>query len=105
MRSLSFGDRTVDFERLEIVLSDGTKLRISDLEANIIRYLAVNPGRPIDRKEMLQHVWSGGTREMETRTVDMHIRRLREKLERDPASPERIITVRNKGYMFVESTS
>jgi DNA-binding response OmpR family regulator len=105
VRSLSFGDRTVDFERLEIVLNDGTKLRISNLEANIIRYLAVNPGRPIDRQEMLQHVWGGNTREMETRTVDMHIRRLREKLERDPTSPERIITVRNKGYMFAGGTS
>ncbi len=105
VQSLSFGDRTVDFERLEIVVRDGATLRISDLEANIIRYLAVNPGRPIDRKELLQHVWGGSTRELETRTVDMHIRRLREKLERDPASPERILTVRNKGYMFAEGTS
>ncbi|NNF05530.1 MAG: response regulator transcription factor [Candidatus Eisenbacteria bacterium] len=104
VRSLAFADRTVDFERLEITLSDGTKLRISDLEANIIRYLAVNCGRPIDRQEMLQHVWDGNTRELETRTVDMHIRRLREKLERDPTSPERIITVRSKGYMFAEGT-
>ena len=63
----------------------------------------MNPGRPIDRKEMLQHVWGGNTREMETRTVDMHIRRLREKLERDPTSPERIVTVRNKGYMFART--
>jgi two-component system response regulator RegX3 len=65
----------------------------------------VNPGRPIDRKEMLQRVWGGNTREMETRTVDMHIRRLREKLERDPDSPERIITVRSKGYMFAGGAS
>lgn len=103
--SLVLDDRTVDFERLEIVLGDGRKLRISELEAGIIRYLAVNPGRPIERKEMLQHVWGGDTREMETRTVDMHIRRLREKLERDPNSPERIITVRSKGYMFAGSGS
>lgn len=105
VRLLRLDDRTVDFERLEIVLRDGEKLRISELEANLIRYLAVNPGRPIERKEMLQHVWGGDTREMETRTVDMHIRRLREKLERDPNSPERIITIRNKGYMYAESTS
>jgi DNA-binding response OmpR family regulator len=105
VRSLVLGDRTVDFERLEIVFGNGKTLRISDLEGSIIRYLAVNPGRPIDRKELLQHVWGGNTREMETRTVDMHIRRLREKLERDPTSPERITTVRNKGYMFTTSTS
>jgi len=103
LRSLCLDDRTVDFERLEIVLRNGDKLRISELEANIIRYLAVNPGRPIDRKEMLQNVWGGSTREMETRTVDMHIRRVREKLERDPTAPERIVTVRNKGYMFAGS--
>jgi DNA-binding response OmpR family regulator len=54
VRSLCLDDRTVDFERLEIVLRDGGKLRISELEADIIRYLVVNPGRPIDRKEMLQ---------------------------------------------------
>jgi DNA-binding response OmpR family regulator len=105
VRVLALGDRTVDFERLEIVLDDGKKVRISDLEAGIIRYLAVNPGRPIDRKELLQHVWGGNTREMTTRTVDMHIRRLREKLECDPDAPERIVTVRNRGYMFAKSTS
>ena len=73
--------------------------------AALSRPLAVNPDRPIDRKEMLQHVWGGNTREMETRTVDMHIRRLREKLERDPTSPEWIVTVRNKGYMFARGAS
>lgn len=105
VRSLVLDDRTVDFERLEIVLVAGKTIRISDLEGNILRYLAVNAGRPIDRKELLQNVWGGNTREMTTRTVDMHIRRLREKVECDPNSPERIVTVRHKGYMFAKSTS
>lgn len=105
VRSLSLADRTVDLERLEVLLQNGEKLSISELEADIIRYLVVNPGRPIHRKEMLQRVWGGNAREMETRAVDMHIRRLREKLERDPSCPERILTIRNKGYMFVEGAS
>jgi DNA-binding response OmpR family regulator len=105
VRSLSLADRTVDLERLEVVLQNGERLSISELEADIIRYLVVNPGRPIDRKEMLQRVWGGNAQEMETRAVDMHIRRLREKLERDPSCPERILTIRNKGYMFVEGAS
>jgi len=105
VRSLSLDDRRVDLERLEIVLQNGETLRISELEADIIRYLVVNPGRPIDRKEILQRVWGGNAKEMETRAVDMHIRRLREKLERDPSCPERIVTIRNKGYMFAEGTS
>jgi DNA-binding response OmpR family regulator len=105
VRSLSLDDRRVDLERLEVVLQNGETLRISELEADIIRYLAVNPGRPIDRKEILQRVWGGNAKEMETRAVDMHIRRLREKLERDPSCPERIVTIRNKGYMFAEGTS
>ena len=105
VRSLSLDDRRVDLERLEIVLQNGQTHRISELEADIIRYLMVNPGRPIDRKEILQRVWGGNAREMETRAVDMHIRRLREKLERDPSCPERIVTIRNKGYMFAAATS
>ena len=65
-----------------------------------MRYLAVNRGRPVDRKELLQRVWGGNAREMETRAVDMHVRRLREKLEQDAANPTLIVTVRGKGYML-----
>jgi DNA-binding response OmpR family regulator len=105
VRTLAFADRTVNFDRLEVDLEDGSTLSISELEADIIRYLAVNRGRPIDRKEILQRVWQGDTREMETRTIDMHIRRLRKKLERDPSTPERIVTVRHRGYMLAGSES
>jgi len=100
IRSLAFPDRTVNFDRLEVDLQDGSKLSISELEAGIIRYLAVNRGRPVTRKELMQRVWQGVTREMETRTIDMHIRRLRQKLEPDPSAPSRIVTVRHRGYML-----
>jgi DNA-binding response OmpR family regulator len=105
LRTLELADRTVHFERLEVVLHGGKRRRLSELEADIIRYLAVNRGRPIDRRELLQRVWGGNPREMETRTVDMHVRRLREKLERDPADPKLIVTVRSKGYMFAEAAA
>jgi DNA-binding response OmpR family regulator len=100
IRTLRLDDRTVHLERGEIMLRDGEKRRLSELETNLLRYLAVNRGRPVDRKELLQRFWEGSSREMETRTIDMHIRRLREKLERDPANPTLLVTVRGKGYML-----
>ena len=73
---------------------------LSDLETRLLRYLAVNRGRPVNRKELLQRVWGGNASEMETRAVDMRVRRLREKLETDAANPTFLVTVRGKGYML-----
>jgi DNA-binding response OmpR family regulator len=101
VRELKLADRTVQLELGRVSLADGEAHQLSDLEARVLRYLAVNRGRPVDRKELLQRVWGGNAREMETRTVDMHVRRLREKLERDAANPTLIVTVRGKGYMLV----
>ncbi len=100
LRELKLSDRTVHLELGRVSLDDGKGHRLSDLEARLLRYLAVNRGRPVDRKELLQRVWGGNAREMETRAVDMHVRRLREKLERDAANPTLIVTVRGKGYML-----
>lgn len=101
LRELRLEDRTIDLERGEVSLTDGGGHRLSDLETRLLRYLAVNRGRPIAREELLQRVWGGHGREMETRTVDMHVRRLREKVELDAGSPARLVTVRGKGYMLV----
>lgn len=100
LRELNLSDRTVQLELGQVSLHSGKSHRLSDLEKRLLRYLAINRGRPIDRKEILQRIWGGSASEMETRAVDMHIRRLREKLERDPANPSLIITVRGKGYML-----
>ncbi len=102
LRTLRLGDRTVDLEVGEVALAGGEKLRLSELESSILRYLAAHRGRPIDRRELLQRVWGGNSREMETRAIDMHVRRLREKLERDPANPTLLVTVRSRGYMLAE---
>ena len=100
LRELSFGDRTVCLELGRVSLPGGENRRLSDLETRLLRYLAVNRGRPVDRKELLQRVWGGNAREMETRAVDMHVRRLREKIEADAGNPTLIVTVRGRGYML-----
>ena len=102
VRELRLEDRTVQLELGRISLPDGETRPLSDLETRILRYLAVNRGRPVDRRELLQRLWGGRAREMETRTIDMHVRRLREKLERDSANPTFILTVRGKGYMLAD---
>ena len=105
LHELQLADRTVDLELGRVTLANGDGHRLSDLETRLLRYLAVNRGRPVDRKELLQRVWGGNTREMETRAVDMHVRRLREKIEQDAANPTRIVTVRGKGYMLAREPS
>jgi len=105
LRELQLADRTVHLELGQVMLANGDGHRLSELETRLLRYLAVNRGRPVDRKELLQRVWGGNPREMETRTVDMHVRRLREKIEQDAANPTLIVTVRGKGYMLAREPS
>lgn len=94
--TLELGERTVDLESREIRLADGTVREISAKEAELLQYLAANRGRAISRDELLQRVWGLDPRGVTTRTIDMHIARLREKLGADAS----IRTVRGKGYML-----
>jgi two-component system, OmpR family, response regulator len=64
-----------------------------------LRTLASNPGRVFSRRMLLEALW-GGADYREPRTIDVHVRHLREKLERDPREPEYIFTVRGVGYRF-----
>ncbi|MGD8454066.1 MAG: response regulator transcription factor [Phycisphaerae bacterium] len=90
----------VDLARSEVRFADGERRELSEREAELLRYLAANPGRAVSRDEILSRVWRFDPRGIETRTVDMHIARLREKL-RDNAEDARIIeTVRSRGYKF-----
>ena len=91
--------RTVDFERRELRF-DGVRMTLSEREAELLCYLARNPGRAISREELLQRVWGVDPRGMHTRTVDMAVARLREQLRDDPAAPSVVLTVRGKGYML-----
>jgi two-component system, OmpR family, alkaline phosphatase synthesis response regulator PhoP len=90
-----------NFERREAVFADGRRTVLPQREAEVLAYLAMNPGRAVSRDELLQHVWGVDPRGVQTRTVDMAIARLREQLGDDPASPRVVRTVRAKGYMLV----
>ncbi|HYW78139.1 MAG TPA: response regulator transcription factor [Thermoguttaceae bacterium] len=90
----------IDTARREICFHDGRRQDLSEREIELVHYLATNSGRAISRDELLENVWRISPKGTSTRTIDMHIARLREKLEDDPASPTVLLTVRGKGYMF-----
>ena len=81
---------------------DGSHCDLSEREIELLRYLASHPGRAVSRNELLQWVWQIEPRGVSTRTIDMHVTRLREKLRDDPACPQIVLTVRGKGYQFAE---
>ena len=101
VRALSIDGRTIDLERREVSTPGGTR-PLTDRETAILRFLAANRERAVDRKELLHHVWGLNPKGIQTRTVDMHIARLREKIEDDPADPKIVLTVRGKGYMLAD---
>src|ERR687892_574378 len=81
---------------------DGQPVQLTYLEFELLHTLAANPGRVFTRKALLDDLW-GGSEFRDPRTIDVHVRHLREKIERDPAEPELIFTVRGVGYRFRES--
>ena len=91
-------DGVVDLARCEVRFDDGTRAELSDRERELLTYLASHAGRAIAREEILSRVWHMNPRGIETRTIDMHIARLREKLRDNSAAPRVIVTVRGKGY-------
>lgn len=95
------GRAVIDFARREVRWSERERGELSETESAILRYLVSHRKRAVSRDELLTHVWGIDTQGLETRTVDMHVARLRTKL-RDPSgrkSPEAILTVRAHGYM------
>jgi DNA-binding response OmpR family regulator len=93
-----FNDLVIDTHRREVAYK-GEILHLKPKEYDLLRFLAENRGHVLSRDQILQDVWgwdyTGGTR-----TVDVHIRWLREKIEPNPSNPNRIITVRGVGYRF-----
>jgi len=89
-----------DFARCELRFDDGGRVELSEREIELLRYLANNTGRAISRDELLSHVWRISPQGVSTRTIDMHVARLREKLRDQPSAPQVLLTVRGKGYMF-----
>ena len=79
----------------------GTSVQLTYVEFELLRTLAQRPGRVLSRQALLEALW-GGSDYREPRTIDVHVRHLREKLERDPREPQFILTVRGVGYRFAE---
>jgi len=95
---LQFGNMEVDLARREVRL-EGKPVRIKPKEFDLLVFLARNRGIALSRDLILDRVW-GWEHDGSSRTVDVHIRWLREKIEPDPGNAQRIITVRGIGYRF-----
>jgi two-component system alkaline phosphatase synthesis response regulator PhoP len=95
----AFGNVEVDFRRAE-AKRDGTAVELSGLEFKLLRYLVEHRGSVLTRDELLEKVWGYDATPV-TRTVDVHIASLRQKLEANPARPEFILTLHGLGYKFI----
>jgi two-component system, OmpR family, alkaline phosphatase synthesis response regulator PhoP len=95
----TFGTLRIDF-RGTAVTRDGKVVPLSAREFQLLRYLVEHPGTTLSRDVLLKEVWAYSTEAL-TRTVDVHVASLRQKLEKDPKKPSLIITVPGLGYKFV----
>jgi DNA-binding response OmpR family regulator len=96
--AIRVGDLLVDPAR-RVVEVGGRPAQLTYVEFELLRTLAANPGRVFTRQMLLESIW-GGSDYRDPRTIDVHVRHLREKLERDAREPELILTVRGVGYRF-----
>jgi DNA-binding response OmpR family regulator len=96
---LRFGDVEVNMERIQVTRR-GQLVELTPTEFRLLRYLISNPERPCSRDELIEAVWGYASDVSSDRTVDVHIRHLRKKLEDDPANPRWLVTVRGVGYKF-----
>ncbi len=99
LKSIAFGRAEINFETYEAKV-DGREVKLTHKELQLLRYFAENQGRVISRQELLVEVWDMSS-EMQTRSVDQFMLRLRKLFEVDPARPQHFITLRDAGYRFV----
>jgi len=97
---IQVGSIKIDTNKRQVYKGD-ERLRLTGMEFNLLELLVTHSAKPLSRSEILQEVW-GYTPEnrVDTRVVDVHISRLRAKLEDDPSNPELILTARGTGYLF-----
>jgi DNA-binding response OmpR family regulator len=100
VRRIPFEGGLADLERHEVRFDDGGRCELSEREWQLLQYLARHAGRAVSRDEVLARVWGLNPAGITTRTIDMHIARLREKLRDDPGHPRIVRTVRGQGYML-----
>ena len=98
-KRLELGRVVVDQEKAT-VYKDGNPLELTQREYDLICYLASQPGKVFSREALMEHVWNYEGYVGDVRAVDVAVRRLREKIEDDPASPKFIVTKRGMGYLF-----
>lgn len=96
---ISFGDIVIDGERLQVT-RQGQVVDLTPTEFRLLRYLVNHPNHAMSRSDLIQTVWGYDSDIYNERTVDVHIRHLRQKLEPDPTNPRWLTTVRGIGYMF-----
>ena len=94
-----FQDKLVDFEHLRLHVGDKV-FQLTLMEADLLRFLIANIGHPVSRKTILEKVWDLHE-DTDTRAIDNFIVRLRRYVEKDPANPRHLLTVRGVGYEFV----
>ena len=97
--TVSFEGKTIDFGTLELRTERNT-IRLTLMEAKLLRHLIRNKGRNVSRKSILEDVW-GLSEDTDTRAIDNFIVRLRKYIEKNPAKPRHLLTVRGVGYRFV----
>ena len=97
---ITTGNIKIDTARRQVYRKN-ERIRLTGMEFSLLELLVNNSGQAYSRNEILQHVWAyPPDHRIDTRVVDVHISRLRSKLETDPANPELILTARGIGYMF-----
>lgn len=94
------GDLRIDLNRFQVIVR-GEAVELTPKEFELLRVLATHSGKVYSRDELLERVW-GYEFAGDTRTVDVHVRHLRQKVERDPSNPEYIETLRGIGYRLKE---
>lgn len=94
-----FGDVEIDWDRMQ-VFRKGQPVNLTPTEFRLLRHLVSNPDRPMSREALVEAVWGYATELEDDRTIDVHMRHLREKLEDDPGSPRWFQTMRGIGYRF-----
>jgi len=100
-RLYTFGDKTIDFQGLKLHVGK-TTMQLTLMETELLRYLIRRAGQPVSRKAILADVWDL-REDTDTRAIDNFIVRLRKYIEKEPAHPKHLLTVRGVGYEFVPS--
>ncbi len=99
IEKIQFGNIMADYRKMQ-VFKDGQDLYLTPIEFKLLRYLLDHRNMPISRKDLIAAVWGENFILEDQRTVDVHIRHLREKIEEMPSQPDHITTVRCYGYRF-----